>query len=175
MLAKSGKWLVKNSEKFVVGRFVMVKKPGRPSWDLYFMQLAEFVAARSTCDRKSVGAVIVKDKRILATGYNGSVSGLPHCDEEGHLIRDNHCVRTIHAEANAILSAARHGVSIEGATIYINTFPCFNCFKLIANAGIKRICYCDPYNPDLLVFEFAEKAGIELVEVVIKERINERK
>ena len=87
----------------------------RVSWDEYFMNIAREVSTRSTCDRKFVGAVIVRDKSILATGYNGSIRGLPHCDEEGHLMEDGHCVRTVHAEANAIVQAARNGVRIEGA------------------------------------------------------------
>ena len=107
----------------------------RASWDEYFMNIAREVSTRSTCDRKFVGAVIVRDKSILATGYNGSIRGLPHCDEEGHLMEDGHCVRTVHAEANAIVQAARNGVRIEGATIYVTASPCWGCFRLIANAG----------------------------------------
>ncbi len=97
----------------------------RASWDEYFMNIASEVSTRSTCDRKFVGAVIVRDKSILATGYNGSIRGLPHCDEEGHLMEDGHCVRTVHAEANAIVQAARNGVRIEGATIYVTASPCW--------------------------------------------------
>src|SRR6185312_9890322 len=100
----------------------------RASWDEYFMQIARDVATRATCDRKHVGAVIVRDKCILATGYNGSIRGLPHCDEDGHLMEDGHCVRTIHAEANAIIQAARNGVRIEGATVYVTASPCWGCF-----------------------------------------------
>ena len=108
----------------------------RASWDEYFMAIARVVATRSTCDRKHVGAVIVRDKMILATGYNGSIRGLDHCDDEGHLMEDGHCVRTVHAEANAIVQAARNGVRIEGADIYVTASPCLGCFKLIANAGL---------------------------------------
>ena len=107
----------------------------RVSWDEYFMNIAREVSTRSTCDRKFVGAVIVRDKSILATGYNGSIRGLPHCDEEGHLMEDGHCVRTVHAEANAIVQAARNGVRVEGAHIYVTASPCWGCFRLIANAG----------------------------------------
>ena len=103
------------------------------------MNIAREVSTRSTCDRKFVGAVIVRDKSILATGYNGSIRGLPHCDEEGHLMEDGHCVRTVHAEANAIVQAARNGVRIDGASIYVTASPCWGCFRLIANAGIARI------------------------------------
>jgi dCMP deaminase len=109
-----------------------------------------------------VGAVIVKGKHILATGYNGSISGIPHCDEVGHMMENGHCVATIHAEANAILQAAKHGVSIDGASIYITASPCWNCFKLLANAGIKRICYGEFYR-DTRSMEVAEEIGIELV------------
>lgn len=136
----------------------------RASWDEYFMRIAKEVASRATCDRKHVGAVIVRDRSILATGYNGSMIGLDHCDEAGHLMEDGHCVRTIHAEANAIVQAARHGVRIEDGTVYVTASPCFNCFKLMANAGIRRIVYGEFYR-DQRVFEFAAQLGIELVHV----------
>src|SRR6185312_9756076 len=110
----------------------------RASWDEYFMAIARQVATRSTCDRKHVGAVIVRDKMILTTGYNGSIRGLPHYDEEGHLMEDGHCVRTVHAEANAIVQAARSGVRLDAGDIYVNASPYFDCFKLIANAGLRR-------------------------------------
>ena len=120
------------------------------------------MATRSTCDRKYVGAVIVRDKSILATGYNGSIRGLPHCDEEGHLMEDGHCVRTIHAEANAIIQAARNGVRIEGATVYVTASPCWGCFRIIANAGITRIVFGEFYR-DERIFRFATQLGIELM------------
>lgn len=128
------------------------------------MRIAREVATRSTCDRKFVGAVIVRDKSILATGYNGSIRGLPHCSEEGHLMEDGHCVRTIHAEANAVIQAARNGVRIDEAGIYVTASPCFNCFKMCANAGIKRISFGEFYR-DERIFELAQKLGIELVNV----------
>ena len=134
----------------------------RLSWDDYFMTIARQVARRSTCPRRHVGAVIVRERRILSTGYNGSIRGLPHCDEVGCLMEDGHCVATIHAEANAILQAAAYGMAIEGADIYSTSKPCWNCFKLIANAGIRRIIYADPY-PDGKVEIYAEKARIELI------------
>ena len=136
----------------------------RASWDEYFMRIAREVATRSTCDRKFVGAVIVRDKSILATGYNGSIRGLPHCSEEGHLMEDGHCVRTIHAEANAVIQAARNGVRIEAADIYVTASPCFSCFKMCANAGIKRIMFGEFYR-DERIFELAQKLAIELVNV----------
>ena len=134
----------------------------RASWDEYFMKIAVDVASRATCDRRHVGAVIVRDKSILATGYNGSIRGLPHCDEDGHLMEDGHCVRTIHAEANAIVQAARSGVCIDGSTIYVTASPCWGCFKLIANAGCARIVYGEFYR-DERIFAFARELGIELV------------
>ena len=133
----------------------------RASWDEYFMAIAREVATRSTCDRKHVGAVIVREKLILATGYNGSVRGLAHCDDEGHLIEDGHCVRTIHAEANAIVQAARNGVRIDAADIYVTASPCFGCFKLIANCGLKRIVYGEFYR-DQRIFTLSEQLGIQL-------------
>jgi dCMP deaminase len=133
----------------------------RASWDEYFMAIAREVATRSTCDRKHVGAVIVREKLILATGYNGSVRGLSHCDDEGHLIEDGHCVRTIHAEANAIVQAARNGVRIDAADIYVTASPCFGCFKLIANCGLKRIVYGEFYR-DQRIFTLSEQLGIKL-------------
>lgn len=136
----------------------------RASWDVYFMRIARDVATRATCDRKHVGAVIVRDKSILATGYNGSIRGLGHCDEEGHMLEDSHCVRTIHAEANAVIQAAKNGVRIEAASIYVTASPCWGCFKMIANAGLLRIVYGEFYR-DQRIFEFAQRLGIELVKV----------
>ena len=136
----------------------------RVSWDEYFMNIAREVSTRSTCDRKFVGAVIVRDKSILATGYNGSIRGLPHCDEEGHLMEDGHCVRTVHAEANAIVQAARNGVRIEGASIYVTASPCWGCFRLVANAGLARVCFGEFYR-DPRIFDVAQRLGIELVDM----------
>ena len=135
----------------------------RASWDEYFMNIASEVATRSTCDRKFVGAVVVRDKSILATGYNGSVRGLAHCDDEGHLMEDGHCVRTVHAEANAIVQAARNGVRIDGAGIYVTASPCWGCFRLIANAGIVRVVFGEFYR-DPKIFDVSKALGIELVD-----------
>ena len=134
----------------------------RVSWETYFMNIANEVATRSTCDRKYVGAVIVREKTILSTGYNGSIKGLPHCDEAGHEMVDGHCVRTTHAEANAIVQAAKNGVEINQSEIYVTASPCYNCFKLIANAGIKTIYYGEFYREDRIL-EHAKEAGIDLV------------
>ena len=133
----------------------------RASWDEYFMAIGRVVAARSTCDRKHVGAVIVRDRIILATGYNGSIRGLSHCDDEGHMMEDGHCVRTVHAEANSIVQAARTGVRIDGADIYVTASPCFGCFKLIANAGLTRIVFGEFYR-DERIFTLSKAIGITL-------------
>ena len=137
-------------------------KNKRASWEEYFMDIAQVVANRATCERKKVGAVIVRDKIILSTGYNGSLSGLPHCDEVGHEMENDHCVRTIHSEANAIVQAARNGVSISGAEIFITASPCYTCFKMIANAGIKKIYYGEFYRDDRIK-KHAKELGIDLM------------
>lgn len=132
----------------------------RKDIDTYFMDIAKQVATRATCDRKHVGAVIVRGKTILSTGYNGSIRGLPHCDDVGHMMENGHCVATVHAEANAIIQAAKNGVSIDGATIYTTASPCWPCFKLIANAGLKAIYFDENYRGTTRMFEYAEKLGL---------------
>lgn len=139
----------------------------RLSWDRYFMNVARVVSSRATCQRKFVGAVIVRDRTILSTGYNGSIRGLGHCSETGHMMEDGHCVATIHAEMNAIIQAARNGVRIEGATIYITASPCWGCFKALANAGVMRICYGEFYREERS-FSVAEQLGIEMVHVPLE-------
>lgn len=136
----------------------------RVDWPQYFMNIAQEVSTRATCDRKHVGALIVRDKNILSTGYNGSIRSQPHCDEAGHDMVGGHCVRTVHAEANAIIQAARNGVSIDQADIYTTASPCWECFKLIANAGIKRIFYREFYR-EQKSFDIAKQLGIELVKI----------
>ena len=111
--------------------------------------------------------MIVRDKSILATGYNGSIRGLPHCDDEGHMMEDGHCVRTVHAEANAIVQAARNGVRLEGSDIYVTASPCFGCFKLVANVGVKRIVFGEFYR-DERIFELSKKLEIELAHLPIE-------
>ncbi len=140
----------------------------RVSWDQYFMNIAVQAATRATCDRKHVGAVIVRDKTILSTGYNGSIRGLPHCDDAGHMMDNGHCVATVHAEANAIIQAAKNGTSIDGADIYVTASPCWNCFKLIANSGIKRIVFLEFYR-DERILSVAEQAGIKLEQLEIRD------
>jgi dCMP deaminase len=131
------------------------------------MAIAREVATRSTCDRKHVGAVIVRDKMILTTGYNGSIRGLPHCDDDGHLMEDGHCVRTVHAEANAIAQAARSGVRLDAGDIYVSASPCFGCFKLIANAGLRRIVFGEFYR-DQRIFKLSEALDLELTHLPIE-------
>ena len=140
----------------------------RVSWHRYFMNLALQAATRSTCPRKHVGAVIVRDKSILSTGYNGSIRGAPHCDDAGCLMENGHCVRTVHAEANAIVQAARNGVRLDGAEIYVTASPCFNCFKLIVNAGIRTVYFGEFYR-DERVLRFADELGIELIHLGLEE------
>jgi len=141
-------------------------KKVRPSWDEYFMRIAHEVATRSTCPRLAVGAVIVRDKRILTTGYNGSPSGLPHCDDVGCLIRivdgRESCQRTLHAEQNAIIQAAYHGVSVTGSSIYCTHQPCLMCVKMTMNAGVEEVYFAEGY-PDPLAVEFAEEGGLSMV------------
>lgn len=134
----------------------------RPSWDEYFMRIAKEVATRATCPRRSVGAVIVLDRRILTTGYNGAPHGLAHCTEVGCKIVDGHCQRALHAEQNAILQAALNGVSTRGATVYVTCQPCNACAKMIINAGIVRVVFEGDY-PDPFAMELFEEAGMELV------------
>jgi len=142
----------------------------RPDWNEYFMEITELVATRSTCLRREVGAIIVKENRILSTGYNGAPSGLAHCLEIGCL-RDKMNIpsgerqelcRGIHAEQNALIQAAKFGIALDGSTVYVTTQPCITCSKLIINAGIKKIIYKNPY-PDKLALELLEEANIEVI------------
>ena len=143
----------------------------RPAWDEYFMELANSAARRATCDRGKSGCVIVKDKQILVTGYVGSPMGLPHCDDVGHLFKQtthedgsvtNHCVRTVHAEQNAICQAAKRGISIEGATLYCRMTPCRTCAMLIINCGIRRVVCEKKYHAAAESEEMFKQANIEL-------------
>ena len=144
----------------------------RPSWDEYFMEIAKSVAKRATCDRGRSGAVIVLNKRIISTGYVGSPKGLPHCDEVGHLFKKSikedgnqtdNCVRTTHAEMNAIVQAALHGVSTNGATIYCKMEPCWDCAKAIISAGIKRVVCEKKYKDAEITRKSFKDADVELV------------
>jgi dCMP deaminase len=145
----------------------------RPDVDEYFMEIASVIAKRSTCLRNQVGALFVRNKRILTTGYNGAPSNLPHCDEvgcarEGVASGTRHeLCRAVHAEQNAIIQAALHGVSIEGATLYCTHQPCILCAKMMINARIKKVVYHQRY-PDETALKFLEQAGIEILELTEK-------
>lgn len=147
------------------------EKHVRPSWDEYFMEIARTVAKRATCDRGRSGCVIARDKQILVSGYVGSPKGLPHCDEVGHQMKTTthedghqtqHCVRTTHAEQNAICQAAKTGVSIDGATLYCKMTPCAVCAKMIINSGIKRVVCDKKYHVGAESEKMFETAGVEL-------------
>ena len=136
----------------------------RVSWEQYFMNIAKEVATRSTCDRKHVGAVIVRWKTILSTGYNGSIKGLDHCDDVGHEMENTHCIRTIHAEANAIVQAARHGIRIEDSEIFVTASPCYDCFKMIANVGINKVYFGEFYR-EQRILDHAKELNIQLIDL----------
>lgn len=136
----------------------------RKNWDRYFMDIARLVGTRATCDRKHVGAVIVRDNNTLSTGYNGAPRGMAHCDDVGHMMENDHCVRTVHAEANAIVQAAKNGVRVEKGTIYTTSSPCWPCFQLIVNCGIIRIVFGELYR-DERITTFSKEAGIELIDL----------
>lgn len=162
-----------NEEKYV-----------RPDWDTYWMEMMEVVSKRATCNRGRSGCVIVRDNKLLTTGYVGSPPGLPHCDDVGHLFKNvahlkasqgesagsvdrvtQHCVRTIHAEMNAILQAAEFGISIKGATLYCRMTPCRGCAMAIIRVGIKRVVAQRIYQAAQETFDMFEKVGIELVHI----------
>jgi dCMP deaminase len=148
-----------------------VAKKIRPTWDEYFMSIADIVGTRGTCDRGRSGCVIVRDKHILTTGYVGSPAGLPHCDEAGHEMHkvthedgseSMHCIRTAHAEQNAIIQAARIGISLEGSTLYCKMTPCYACAKIIVNTGIVRIITSKDYHASMQSKRIFKEAGIGL-------------
>lgn len=149
----------------------MEPKNKRPSWDEYFSKMVDAVAQRATCDRGRAGCVIVKDKQILVTGYVGSPKGLPHCDDVGHLLKKvihedgrvtQHCVRTVHAEQNAITQAARRGIALDGATLYVRMTPCRTCTMLIINTGIERVVCQKKYHAAEESEAMMLEAGIQL-------------
>ncbi|RAI82377.1 ComE operon protein 2 [Macrococcoides goetzii] len=137
----------------------------RIQWKEYFMAQSQLLALRSTCTRLSVGATIVKDNRVIAGGYNGSVSGEVHCIDEGCYIENGHCIRTIHAEMNALLQCSKMGVSTEGADIYVTHFPCIHCTKSIIQAGIKKIYYANDYKNHPYAIELLKKANIDIEKI----------
>ena len=131
----------------------------RIPWDQYFMAQAVLLSLRSTCSRLEVGATLVKDRRIIAGGYNGSVSGDVHCIDDGCYVVDDHCIRTIHAEMNALLQCAKLGVSTDNAEIYVTHFPCINCTKALLQAGVVKITYKANYRPHAFAIELMEQKG----------------
>lgn len=142
----------------------------RIPWDQYFMGQSLLLSLRSTCTRLAVGATIVRDKRIIAGGYNGSVSGDVHCIDEGCYLVDNHCVRTIHAEMNAILQCAKFGVETDEAEIYVTHFPCLQCTKMILQAGIKKIHYLQDYRNDDYAIRLIKDAGASVHQVKLSKQ-----
>ncbi|MEW6653735.1 MAG: deaminase [Bacteroidota bacterium] len=146
-----------------------MKKSKRPSWDEYFLKVAMLVSERATCPRMHCGCVLVRDKQILSTGYNGSIPGDVHCEDEGCMVVDNHCVRTIHAEMNAILQCSAHGISTANATAYITNMPCTNCAKALIAAGIKEIVIFSDYH-DTLAEKFFKIAKVKIVRLKMPER-----
>lgn len=150
----------------------MTEAHQRPTWDEYFLELADLVGTRGTCDRGRAGCVITKNKRILTTGYVGSPVGLPHCDEVGHEMHtvinedgseSRHCIRTAHAEQNAINNGARAGVALEGGTMYSKMVPCYKCAQSIINVGIVRLVSLRDYHASQKSKEILKQAGVELI------------
>jgi len=142
----------------------------RPTWDEYFIKIMDMVGSRGSCDRGRSGCVITRDRRIISTGYVGSPVGLPHCDEVGHEMhtvihedgsQSRHCIRTAHAEQNAICEAARMGIALDGSTLYCKMTPCYTCAKMIINAGIKRVVCAQDYHASARSKEIFQEAGLE--------------
>lgn len=142
----------------------------RITWNQFFMAQSHLLALRSTCTRLSVGATIVRDKRIIAGGYNGSISGDDHCIDKGCYVVDNHCVRTVHAEINALLQCAKYGTPTKDADLYVTHFPCLPCTKSIIQSGIKNLYYANDYKNDPYAIELLEQAGVNVVNVPFDER-----
>ncbi|MCR6110362.1 ComE operon protein 2 [Bacillus sp. A301a_S52] len=147
----------------------------RISWHQYFMAQSHLLALRSTCTRLMVGATVVRDKRIIAGGYNGSISGGKHCIDDGCYLIDNHCARTVHAEINALLQCAKFGVPTEGAEIYVTHFPCLNCSKALIQAGIKKVYYAQDYKNHEFAIEMFDQAGVTVEQVELEEMILDTK
>lgn len=139
----------------------------RIPWDQYFMSQSLLLSLRSTCTRLTVGATIVREKRIIAGGYNGSVNGDVHCIDEGCYVVDGHCLRTIHAEMNAILQCAKFGAQTQGAEIYVTHFPCLQCTKMIIQAGITKINYLEDYHNNAYAIKLIEQAHVQCQKVVL--------
>ena len=145
-------------------------KAKRPAWDEYFLKLAMLASERSTCPRMHCGCILVKDRFVLATGYNGSIPGQPHCEDAGCLIVDDHCVRTNHAEINALVQAAIHGVNISGSTAYITNMSCTTCAKALIAAGIKRVVVFSDFH-DTLATKFYTESGVKIAKLPIPDKM----
>lgn len=141
----------------------------RISWHQYFMLQSHLIALRSTCERLTVGATIIRENRMIAGGYNGSVSGSAHCVDEGCYVIDGHCVRTVHAEMNAILQCAKFGAQTEGAEIYVTHFPCLPCCKSIIQAGIKTVYYAEDYRNSDYALELFQEANVTVEKIPLDE------
>lgn len=146
----------------------------RIPWKQYFMMQALVIAQRSTCDRALVGNVLVKDNRIIGTGYNGSVTGEPHCDDAGHQLVNGHCVRTIHSEMNSLIQCARNGVLTDNTEIYVTHFPCYNCAKALVQAGIKKVNYYFDYHDSPLTIALFKDCGVPYEQIKIDRKYVEQ-
>ena len=141
----------------------------RPNWDEYFLKLAMLASERATCPRMHCGTVLVKNKNVIATGYNGSIPGDEHCEDVGCLLVENHCVRTVHAEMNAILQAARRGHAIDGATAYVTNMPCTTCAKALIACGVKRVVVFSDYH-DTMATDFFTKGKVAIDRIAMPEK-----
>ena len=141
----------------------------RITWDQFFMAQSHLLALRSTCTRLAVGSTIVREKRIIAGGYNGSISGDEHCIEQGCYVVDGHCIRTVHAETNALLQCAKYGTPANGADLYVTHFPCLPCTKTIIQAGIQNVYYAKDYKNNMYALELFKKAGVNVVHIPFDE------
>ncbi|CAK1225251.1 deoxycytidylate deaminase [Fructobacillus evanidus] len=146
----------------------------RISWDQYFIAQAAILSTRSTCTRRHVGAILVKDHRIIASGYNGAVSGTPHCTEVGDYIVDGHCIRAVHAEQNALMQAASMGIAVEGSEVYVTDVPCVQCTKLLLQAGITKINFMRDYRNDDFAESLLEEKNVALVQVPFEKQTAEQ-
>ena len=142
----------------------------RMSWDDYFMYQALLLSQRATCERLKVGAVLVRENRMIAGGYNGSVAGDSHCIDEGCFVQGGHCVRTIHAEANALLQCAKFGVTTENTTVYVTHFPCLQCTKQLLQAGVKEICYLNNYRNNEYAEHLYEVTGVSVRKIEVEDK-----
>lgn len=141
----------------------------RPDWDEYFLKLAMLASERATCPRMHCGCVLVRNKHVIATGYNGSIPGDDHCEDVGCMIVDNHCIRTVHAEMNALMQAARRGHAVDGATSYVTNMPCTTCAKALVNAGVKRVVIFSDYH-DTMAEHFFAKAQVKIDRMAIPQK-----